>query len=174
MEQVALLAFLIFAAVAAVVALLGSVSLWWIYFDRTVEAAREVISSSDDLGRVALSAYTYFHTPMIVEIIALGADDELTLAHPGGRTSAVLVALTLGVTALALAGHALFKRVIFGVLSWPRMVAIVALIALMPVGFKISALALSGVAGLIVVNPCCGVDALAIRGYVRLPGRSST
>jgi hypothetical protein len=54
------------------------------------------------------------------------------------------------------------------------MVAIVALIALMPVGFKISALALSGVVGLIVVNPCCGVDALAIRGYVRLPGRSST
>jgi low temperature requirement protein LtrA len=115
--------------------------------------AREVISSSDDLGRVALSAYTYFHIPMIVEIIALGADDELTLAHPGGRTSAALVALTLGVTALALAGHALFKRVIFGVLFWPRMVAIVALIALMPVGFKISALALSGVAGLIVVNP---------------------
>jgi low temperature requirement protein LtrA len=151
-EQVALLAFLIFAAVAAVVALLGSVSLWWIYFDRTEEAAREVIFSSDDLGRVALSAYTYFHIPIIVGIIAVGAADELTLAHPGDRTSAALVALTLAVTALALAGHALFKRGIFGVLSWPCMVAIVALITLMPVGFKISALALSGVARLIVVG----------------------
>ena len=92
-------------------------SMWWIYFDRTEEAAREVIFSSDDLGRVALSAYTYFHIPMIVGIIAVGAADELTLAHPGDRTSAALVALTLGVTALALAGHALFKRGIFGVLS---------------------------------------------------------
>ena len=96
MEQVALLAFLIFAAVATVVALLGSVSLWWIYFDRTEEAAREVISSPDDLGRVALSAYTYFHIPIIAGIIAVGAADELTLAHPGDRTSAALVALTLG------------------------------------------------------------------------------
>ena len=98
MEQVALLTVLIFAAaVAALVALLGSVSLWWIYFDRTEEAAREAISS-DDPGRVALSAYTYFHIPMIVGIIAVAADDELTLAHPGDRTLAAFVALTLGGT----------------------------------------------------------------------------
>ena len=37
-------------------------------------------------------------------------------------------------------------------LSWPRVVAIAALIALMPVGFAVPALALSGVAGLIVVG----------------------
>ena len=153
MEQVALLTVLIFAAaVAALVALLGSVSLWGIYFDRTEKAAREAISS-DDPGRVALSAYTYFHIPMIVGIIAVADDDELTLAHPGDRTLAAFVALTLGGTALFLAEHALFKRAIFGVLSWPRMVAIVALIALMPVsGLKISALALSSVAGLLVVG----------------------
>jgi hypothetical protein len=37
-------------------------------------------------------------------------------------------------------------------LSWPRVVAIAALIALIPVSFAIPTLALTGVAGLIVVG----------------------
>jgi low temperature requirement protein LtrA len=143
------------AAVSAfVVAFLGSVALWWIYFVRSEEAARGAFSSSVDPGRLARSAYTYFHIPMVAGIIAVAAADELTVAHPGDRATAALVTLALGGTALFLAGHALFKWAVFGVLSWPRVVAIAALIALVPVGFEIPALALSGVGrgGL-----CCGV-----------------
>jgi low temperature requirement protein LtrA len=137
---------------AFVVAFLGSVALWWIYFARSEEAARGTFSSSEDPGRLARSAYTYFHLPMVAGIIAVAAADELTVAHPGERGTLASVALTLGGTALFLAGHALFKWAVFGVLSWPRVVAVAALIALMPVGFAVPALALSGVAGLIVVG----------------------
>lgn len=136
---------------AFVVAFLGSVALWWVYFARSAEAAREVISSSEDPGRLGRSAYTFFHLPMVAGIIAVAAADELTVAHPGERANAALVALTLGGTALFLAGHALFTWAIFGVLSWPRVVAIAALAALIPVGFAIPTLALSSIAGLIVV-----------------------
>src|SRR5215207_7800505 len=87
---------------AFVVAFLGSVALWWIYFARSAEAAREVISSSEDPGRLGRSAYTYFHLPMIAGIIAVAAADELTVAHPGDRGTASSVALTLGGTALFL------------------------------------------------------------------------
>ena len=48
---------------AFVVAFLGSVALWWLYFNRSAEAASEAISSSEDPGRLARSAYTYFHCP---------------------------------------------------------------------------------------------------------------
>ena len=137
---------------AFVVAFVGSVALWWIYFARSEEAARGTFSSSEDPGRLARSAYTYFHLPMVAGIIAVAAADELTVAHPGERGTLASVALTLGGTALFLAGHALFKWAVFGVLSWPRVVAVAALIALMPVGFAVPALALSGVAGLIVVG----------------------
>ena len=137
---------------AFVVAFLGSVALWWIYFARSEEAARGTFSSSEDPGRLARSAYTYFHLPMVAGIIAVAAADELTVAHPGERGTLASVALTLGGPALFLAGHALFKWAVFGVLSWPRGVAVAALIALMPVGFAVPALALSGVAGLIVVG----------------------
>jgi low temperature requirement protein LtrA len=156
---------------AFVVAFLGSVALWWIYFARSEEAARGAFSSSEDPGRIARSAYTYFHLPMIAGIIAVAAADELTVAHPGEHGTLASVALTLGGTALFLAGHALFKWAVFGVLSWPRVVAIAALIALIPVGFEIPTLALSAVAGLIVVGSIAVWDTLADQGRVRSPRR---
>jgi low temperature requirement protein LtrA len=158
---------------AFVVAFLGSVALWWIYFAQSAEAAREVISSSEDPGRLGRSAYTYFHLPMIAGIIAVAAADELTVAHPGDRGTASSVALTLGGTALFLVGHAFFKWAVFGVLPWSHVVAIAALAALMPVGFAIPTLVLSGAAGLIVVVLAVW-DTLAHGGHVRWPRRSTT
>src|SRR5215218_3280306 len=101
---------------AFVVAFLGSVALWWIYFARSAaEAAREVFTSSEDPGRLGRSAYTYFHIPMVAGIIAIAAADELTVAHPGEHGTLASVALTLGGTALFLAGHTFFEWAMFGV-----------------------------------------------------------
>ncbi len=88
---------------AFVVAFLGSVALWWIYFDIAEGLARMILSSSEDQGWVALSAYTYFHIPMIAGIIAVAAD-ELIVAHPGVQATLASVALTLGGTGLFVAG----------------------------------------------------------------------
>jgi low temperature requirement protein LtrA len=160
---------------AFVVAFLGSVALWWIYFARSEEATRGTFSSSEDPGRLARSAYTYFHLPMVAGIIAVAAADELTVAHPGEHGTLASIALSLGGTALFLAGHALFKWAVFGVLSWPRVVAIAALIALIPMGFKIPALALTGVAGLIVVGLVAVWDTLASHeGRLRSPRSPTT
>ncbi len=101
---------------AFVVAFLGSVALWWTYFDRTEGLAREVITSSENPGLTVLSAYTYSHVPMIAGIIALAAVDELIVAHPGVQGTLASVALTLGGTGLFVAGQALFKWAVLGVL----------------------------------------------------------
>jgi low temperature requirement protein LtrA len=159
------------AVLAFVVAFLGSVALWWIYFSRHAEAARETISSSEDPGRLARSAYTYFHLPMVAGIIAIAAADELTVAHPGEPGTLASITLTLGGTALFLAGQAFFKWAVFGVLSWSRAVAVAALMALIPVGFAMPTLALSGAAGLIVVGLAVW-DALAY-GHMRSPRRAT-
>ena len=161
------------ATVAAfVVAFLGSAALWWIYFARSAEAAREIISSSEDPGRIARSAYTYFHLPMIAGIIAVAAGDELVVAHPYYLGTPASIALTLGGTALFLAGHAFFKWTVFGELSFSRLVAIVALAVLIPVGFAIPALALAIAAALIVVGVAAW-DALAYQGHVSSLRRST-
>jgi low temperature requirement protein LtrA len=157
---------------AFVVAFLGSVALWWIYFARAAETAREVFASSEDPGRIARSAYTYFHLPMIAGIIAVAAGDELVVAHPYYLGTPASIALTLGGTALFLAGHAFFKWTVFGELSFSRLVAIVALAGLIPVGFAIPALALAIAAALIVVGVAAW-DALAYQGHVSSLRRST-
>ena len=138
---------------AFVVSFLGSVALWWSYFDRTGWLAREAITSSENPGMTVLSAYTYSHVPMIAGIIAVAAADELIVAHPGVQGTLASVALTLGGTALFVAGQAFFKWAVFGLLPFSRAVAIAALGALMPVGFAIPTLALSGAAALIATAP---------------------
>jgi low temperature requirement protein LtrA len=156
---------------ALVVAFVGSVALWWIYFSRGAEAASEIISSSEDPGRLARSAYTYFHIPMVAGIISVAASDELTVAHPGDPGTPASVALILGGTGLFLAGHALFERAVFGALPWSRVIAIVVLAVLVPAGFVLPAIVLSGAVGLIVVGVAVW-DTLAYGGYVRPPRRS--
>jgi low temperature requirement protein LtrA len=158
---------------AFVLAFFGSVALWWIYFSRGTEAASGIISSSEDPGRLARSAYTYFHIPIIAGIIAFAAADELTVAHPGEHGTPTSVALILGGTALFLAGHAFFKWAVFGVLSFSHVVAIAVLAVLVPVGLAIPTLALSGAAGLIVVGLAVW-ETLARGGGVRSPPRSAT
>jgi len=110
-----------------VVAFLGSVALWWVYFDRGAGAAAETIAHSDDPGALGRSAYTYLHLPMVAGVIVTAVGDELAIAHPLGHASPEIVATVLGGPALFLAGHMLFKRAVFGVWSWSRLAAIVLL-----------------------------------------------
>jgi low temperature requirement protein LtrA len=103
---------------AFVVAFLGSAAFWWIYFSRHEESAREPISSWEDLGRLARSAYSYFHLPMVAGIIVVAATDEFTVAHPLDPGTPVSIMLVLGGTALFLAGQACFKLALSGILPW--------------------------------------------------------
>jgi low temperature requirement protein LtrA len=112
---------------AFVVAFLGSVALWWVYFDVSFDAAEQMFASSSDPGRLGRFAYTYLHIPMVAGIIVTAVGDELVIAHPFGHATPDTVATVLGGPALFLAGHLLFKRAMFGVWSVPRLAAIAAL-----------------------------------------------
>jgi low temperature requirement protein LtrA len=98
---------------AFIVAFLGSVAMWWIYFDTGAERASHRISHSDDPGRQARLAYTYLHLLIIAGIIVCAVADELTLAHPEhfeGDGRAAMAAM-VGGPMLYLLGVALFKWV---------------------------------------------------------------
>jgi low temperature requirement protein LtrA len=109
---------------AFVLAFLGSVVLWWVYFDRSAGAAEAVIAASADPGRLGRSAYTYYHLPMVAGIIVAAVGDELVIAEPFGPTIPAILATVLGGPAIFLAGHALFKFAVFGVVSQPRIAGI--------------------------------------------------
>jgi low temperature requirement protein LtrA len=96
------------AVVAFASAFLGSVAMWWIYFDTGARRATDHFTHSGDPGRVGRSAYTYLHLPIVAGIIVCAVADELVLAHPGHASDAGIAAI-LGGPALYLLGNALFK-----------------------------------------------------------------
>jgi low temperature requirement protein LtrA len=151
---------------ALVVAFAGSVALWWVYFDRSAEDAGEVIARSADPGRLGRSAYTYCHIPMVAGIIVAAVGDELMLAHPGGHAGAATAATVLGGPALFLAGHGAFTRMVFGRVSVPRLLAVLALGGLWPLSPVLSPLLLAAAATL-VVAAVAAADAMAARARAR-------
>jgi low temperature requirement protein LtrA len=119
------------AMLAFLIAVVGSVAFWWVYFDRAARDAAEIIASSADPGRLGRSAYHLIHPIMVAGIIVTAAGDgavgNLAAGHGTGRASWWVASLILGGPALFLAGHAAFKAVIWRRISWQRIGAIVAL-----------------------------------------------
>ena len=137
--------------VAFVVAFIGSVALWWLYFDRGAGAGREAISHAATPGWFGLFAYSYFHLPMVAGIIVAAGGDELTIAHPMEPVTPAVMALILGGPALYLVGNALFSWALSGLVPWSRVLAVAALLALMPLATGASALTLLIAATLVLV-----------------------
>lgn len=135
---------------AFVAAFAGAVALWWIYFDRAAEDSAREIAESDDPGRLARSAFHWIHPVIVGGIIVTAAADEKVLDEPAVNTASGTAWLLLGGTALFLFGHALFKLVVWRVVSWPRVLGVVALVALLPASRHLSAMVL-GICTLAVV-----------------------
>jgi low temperature requirement protein LtrA len=136
---------------AFIVAFVGSIAIWWIYFDRAEEAARHIIAESSDPGRLGRSAYTYYHLPMVAGIIASAAADDVTIARPSEAATAATTALILGGPALYLLGNVLFKWTLWRHVPRSRFVAFAAFAALVPLAAVSSVLVLSIAATLVLV-----------------------
>lgn len=95
-------------------AFVGSVLLWWIYFDLGMERGARTISHHRDSGRIARDAYTYMHIPIVAGIIIAAVGDEMGLAEPLARSEPLFVGTAVGGPALFLAGTMAFKRMTSG------------------------------------------------------------
>jgi low temperature requirement protein LtrA len=129
---------------AFVVALVGTAGLWWLYFDRSAEEAEQVIAASDDPGRLGRSAYHLIHPVMVAGIIVGAAADELTLSDPTAPARGPVAWMIRGGAGLFLAGHTAFKAVIWQVVSWTRIAAVVVLALLGLAAPHLPAVALGG------------------------------
>jgi low temperature requirement protein LtrA len=147
------------AVAAFLTAFVDSVALWWIYFDRSAEAAAHQTAASHDPGRLGRSAYVFVHPIMIAGIIVVAAADAEILANPSTVGDAATAWMVLEGAALFLAGHALFKAVVWHVTPWSRIVAISVLAILGLLAPHVSALAL-GICAAAVLFGVAGTDRL--------------
>jgi low temperature requirement protein LtrA len=137
--------------VAFAATFVGAVALWWIYFDRSAEAATTVVVESSDPGALGRSAYHLIHPVMIAGIIATAAADELVLSDPSRTVDISVTWLILGGAALFLAGHAAFKATVWRVVPWSRLVGITVLALLGTLSGHVSQLTLGIAAGVVLV-----------------------
>jgi low temperature requirement protein LtrA len=129
----------------------GCVALWWIYFDRSAEEAAEQLTKAEDPGRLGRSAYHYIHPVMIGGIVVIAAADARVLDDPTGVGSVATALMVLGGSVLFVGGHALFKFAVWGVISTPRIVALIVLTLAMALVGVAPAFVLGLVAGIVIV-----------------------
>jgi low temperature requirement protein LtrA len=135
--------------IASVLGIALAGAMWWIYFDVTSLAAERTFaaSSGEAQARMARDAYTFIHLPMVAGIVlgALGMKKVLGyVAEDGGHTwddplhGLAPVALHVGVALYFLSLIALRLRIV-RTIGRTRPVAVVTLLATMPIGFHIGA-----------------------------------
>jgi len=107
------------AILAFLSAFIGSVAMWWIYFDVGARRGSERIEHDDRPGLIGRQAYTYGHIPIVAGIIVLAVADEQVLAHPTGHLEPFYIAALIGGAALFISGTMLFKRMTSGQQFWP-------------------------------------------------------
>lgn len=121
----------------------GSLAMWWLYFDSVAETGSNRIAHARDPGRLARLVYTYIHLLPVAGIVITAVADEMVLAHPLGHASTAASAAILGGAALYLLGSLLFRWTIAGQLPWSCLLGLLALTALLPLAPHLAPLWLS-------------------------------
>ena len=137
---------------ALLISFLGTVAMWWLYFNVGAESGRHKIEHSSDPGRVARLIYTYLPVLLVAGIVVTAVADELVLAHPVGHhaeMSAIFV--IIGGPALYVAGNMLFKHISFGRLPPSHLTGLCLFLVLAAVSPALEPLPLSALATAILI-----------------------
>ena len=140
--------------VAAILGIAIAACLWWAYFDivALVAERRLTEASPKEQGPLARDSYSYLHFPMIagIVLVALGMKKTLTGVDEPLKDYAAFA--LCGGLALYLIGHIAFRWRNVGTLNRHRTVAVVVLLALIPVATQADALvALAAVTAVLIV-----------------------
>jgi low temperature requirement protein LtrA len=143
---------------ALLLAFLSSTALWWLYFGQVASTVFERIRTAtpEERGQIGRDIYTYLHLPIVAGIVLVAVADELVIAHPTDDLHDAGALVALGGPALFLVGLMAAAARIGHAQSRPRAVAVVALLAAVPLaarasGLLVSAL-LTGLLTLLVVD----------------------
>ncbi|MEU7587988.1 low temperature requirement protein A [Micromonospora sp. NPDC049230] len=137
------------AVLAALLGLISTVCLWWLYFDRLAPAAREAVSNvpGERRASVAGDAYGIGHSPLIIGAIyvALGIEEviaQLTGDSPHADPLGWEAATALyGGAALYLLSRLVFRRLTVRAVHPTQVVAALLPLVLLPVGRSLAPLA---------------------------------
>jgi len=140
--------------VAAVLGVIVAAALWWAYFDVVaIIAGRRLARAPEgrERNRIARDSYSYLHLPMIAGIALVAVGFKRTLLAVDDPLKLVPAAALLGGAATYLLAHVAFRLRNMGSLSLRRLVCAVVLLALVPAGASLPALATLGLLSVVLV-----------------------
>ena len=137
--------------VAALLGLLVAFGLWWAYFDVVAIVAERRFRDSEGHRRlrIARDSYSYLHLPMIAGIVLLALGVKKTLGHVDEPLETIPSVALFGGIALYYGGHIGFRLRNVGTVNRPRLIALLACAALIPLGTEVDALVAVALAALV-------------------------
>jgi low temperature requirement protein LtrA len=142
-------------------AFVGSIAMWWMYFDTSSKAATQFIVHSGDPGRYA-AYFHYIHVLLVAGIIVTAVGNDLSIDNPYGHVATTNAVVILGGPTIYIIGNAIYKRVIHGNIPLSHMVGMAALVLATPFAFLTDLLIISIVTTLILAV-VAGWEALSRR-----------
>ncbi len=136
--------------IAFFVAFLGSLAMWWVYFDTSSRDGSHAIAHSSDPGRMG-GYFHYVHVIMVAGVIVSAVANELMIAHPDGHITTTAVAVLIGGPFIYLLGNALYKRAVYGTAPISHIAGLVALAILVPLAYLTDMLMVGGLTTLVLV-----------------------
>jgi low temperature requirement protein LtrA len=117
-------------------------SLWWSYFDWTTYVSEARLREETGRSRAALARdlYSYLHLPMVAGIVLFALGLKTTLAHVDDTLEAVPAFGLFGGIALYLLAHVAIRLRIGGGFGRGRPIAMLVLLAMVPIALEVTAL----------------------------------
>jgi low temperature requirement protein LtrA len=134
--------------IAAVLGVVIAAALWWAYFDVVaIVAGRRLARAEEGRERneIARDSYSYLHLPMVAGIALIAVGIKRTLLSVDDPLRLVPAVALLGGAAMYLLAHVAFRLRNMGSLSTRRLVCAIVLLALVPAGATLPALATLGI-----------------------------
>jgi low temperature requirement protein LtrA len=128
----------------AVLGMAVAAAVWWLYFDvvSLVVASRlRKAAPGRERNSMARDSYSYLHFPMVAGIALIALGLKKTLAHVDDPLSTVAATALFGGAAVYLVAHVLMRLRNLRTLNKQRLACAVLLLALVPLGAHIAALA---------------------------------
>ena len=129
---------------AAVLGIVVAAGMWWLYFDVVALVAERRLHNATagrERNEIARDSFSFLHFPMIAGIVLLALGLKKTLEHVEDPLKLVPAAAMLGGVAIYLLAHVVFRWRNVHRFSTARLVAALALVALLPAGVELPALA---------------------------------
>ncbi|HCO67930.1 MAG TPA: low temperature requirement protein A [Dysgonomonas sp.] len=125
--------------IASLVSFIGSLAMWWVYFDISSEAASHKIEKVNNPGSLGLK-YHAIHVILVGAIIICAVGDEFVVNEPGGQLSPILLFILIFGPIIYLLANILFKWITFRSIPLSHVAGIILLLVLIPFSYRLDIL----------------------------------